>query len=231
MAERMQALIMSSAIMAEYYGTQIDQLKASSCVAAVVLSTPLVAWVDACNIPFASSEGGYRRYFSGYVILHKSMRLFGFLEPWEKFIAGKKDSCGEIAPSFGEGPVDAQAELLPAAEQELIGRVLQGFAQFKSGIGLIPDPVASMTLNIALDNPTQLMSSGQWSGTSGAPRPGIGTCTFCGGTGLRSSCGGCNGKGHISRLGSGGQVEITTCLVCGGSGRARCDACFGTGKR
>src|SRR3954468_23985160 len=74
MANGLASLLISSTAAAEYYGKQIDQLRQSNSVAALALATCLAAYGCACNIPLDASEGGFRRYLSGYFILRKSMR-------------------------------------------------------------------------------------------------------------------------------------------------------------
>jgi hypothetical protein len=91
-ANAISVLIGSAATAAESYGKQIDQLNQFNSVAALALANCLVAYCEACNVPFAATEGGYRRYFSGYLLLRQSLRIFGLLEPWERVMAVKNDS-------------------------------------------------------------------------------------------------------------------------------------------
>jgi len=230
-ANGMVFFIISSTTAAEFYGKQIDRLNASNSVAALAVANCLVAYVEACDVPFATSEGGFRRYFSAYLILRKSMSLFGFLEPWEKFIAENKNDNG-MSPSAGfqDDVTEILMKFPPTSEHAVVERVLQGLTHFKNSLGLIPGPVASMTLQVALDEPQRLMT-GLWTGGSPDPPPSDGRCTFCGGSGKRSSCSACNGTGRVTRMNFKGEVEITTCGVCYGAGRARCDMCLGTGRR
>jgi hypothetical protein len=232
-ANAMSMLIGSAATFADFYGKQIDQLNQSNSVAALVLANCLVAYCEACNVPFAATEGGYRRYFTGYLLLRQSLRMFGLLDPWERVMATVKNDSGDsLSGLFNDKSTETLMKALPISEQSTLAQVLQGLGQYKTLVDLIPSPAASWTLGIALQMPEQLMT-GQWSPITNerSPPPGTGRCTFCGGSGKRSSCGGCNGTGRKSRLGSGGQVEITVCTVCYGSGRARCDMCLGTGRR
>ena len=55
--------------MAQYYGSQIDQLKMTKSGDAFALASALAEYVNACNVPAANSEGGYRRHLSAYLIL------------------------------------------------------------------------------------------------------------------------------------------------------------------
>src|SRR5262245_28884012 len=223
------------------YGPSIDALQAQNSVAAMALTNCLVQYVDATDIPIESSDGGYRRYFSAYLLLRKSLTLFdrAWVEAMRQPAPGitwtqrERDIVRELTD---DRTTETLLTMAPVAEQQTLQQVLGGIAQFRSTMGLIPGMVAAMTLRQALTAP-ETMSTRQWPSPDTAARPyqvagvGAGTCTFCGGSGMRSGCGGCNGTGRNSRLGLGGEVEITRCLVCHGSGRARCDVCLGKGRR
>jgi hypothetical protein len=224
LANAVAVLLISSTAAAEYYGKQIDQLSQSNSVAALAIATCLAAYGCACNIPFDSSEGGFHRYLSGYLILRKSMRLFGVLEPWEKFIA--EGEGGRLSPFFDDAWTETLMKLIPESEKPIVEKILLGLTVFKNSIGSIPGPVATTTLQTVLNNP---LTEDPW-GPPPGPDPRRGKCTICGGSGKRSSCSGCNGTGRITRPGRDGQLEITTCTVCKGSGRMRCDPCLGTGR-
>jgi hypothetical protein len=222
-ANAVARLLISSTAAAEYIGKQIDQLRQSNSVAALALATCLAAYGSACNIPFDSSEGGFRRYLSGYLILRKSMRSFGVLEPWEKFVAETQ----ALSPFFGDAWTEKLMGFIPQSENATLEKILQGLTQIKNSMGLIPGPVALMTLQTLLDEP---LAADPWGEPKAGGPPSPGTCTTCGGSGKRS-CAGCNGTGRITRPGRDGQLDITTCTVCYGSRRMRCDPCNGTGRR
>jgi hypothetical protein len=223
LANTVAVLLISSTAAAEYYGKQIDQLRHSNSAAALALATCLAVYGAACNIPFESSEGGFHRYLSGYLILRKSMRLFGVLEPWERFVAEGEE--GRLSPFFDDAWTETLMKLIPESEKPIVEKILLGLTVLKNSIGSIPGPLATKALHTVLDNP---LTDDPW-GPPPGPRRGPGKCTFCGGSGKRS-CAGCNGNGRITRPGRDGQLDITTCTVCKGSGRMRCDPCLGTGR-
>jgi hypothetical protein len=123
LANAVAVLLISSTAAAEYYGKQLDQLSQSNSVAALAIATCLSAYGCACNIPFDSSEGGFRRYFGGYIILRKSMGLFGVLEPWEKFVA--EGGEGErLKPFFEDAWTETLMKLVPHSEYPIVEKVL-----------------------------------------------------------------------------------------------------------
>jgi hypothetical protein len=63
-----------------------------------------------------ASEGGFRRYFSGYLILRKSKSLFGFLEPRKKHVGEMKNDKGASPQSslLDEAPTEKFIETLAA---------------------------------------------------------------------------------------------------------------------
>ena len=62
-------LSMSASGMAQYYGSQIDQLKMTNAGAAFALGSALAEYVNACSVPAANCDAGYRRHLSAYLIL------------------------------------------------------------------------------------------------------------------------------------------------------------------
>lgn len=223
-ANTVAALLISSTAVAEYVGKEIDQLRQSNDVAALAMTTCLAAYGAACNIPFGSSEGGFRRYFSGYIILRKSMRLFGVLEPWEKFVA--EGEGGRLSTFFTDEWTETLLRLIPQSESANLEKILQGLIQLKNAMGLIAGPVATRAVDTLLNEP---LTGDPW----GEPIPGptkSRKCTACSGSGKRS-CSACNESGRITRPGRDGQLDISSCAVCYGSGRMRCDPCNGTGRR
>jgi hypothetical protein len=223
-ANTIAAFLISSTAATEYLGKEVDRLRQSNSNAAFVFATCLAAYGAACNIPFDSSEGGFHRYFSGYIILRKSIGSFSALEPWEKFVAEMEG--GRLIQSFGDEATDKLMGLVPQSESATLQRVLQGLVQLKESLRLIPGPVAMMTLPALLKNP---LADDPWrEPIPGSPGPG--KCTICGGSGKRS-CSACRGTGRITGPGADGQLVINSCTVCYGSGRMRCDPCNGTGRR
>jgi hypothetical protein len=145
------AFLISSTAAVDYFGQEVDRLRESNSTAAFALATCLAAYGAACNIPVDSSEGGFRRYFSGYIILRKSIGSFGALEPWEKFVAEMEG--GRLIQSFGDEATDKLMELVPQSESATLEKVLNGLAQLEESLRLIPGPVALMTLPALLKNP------------------------------------------------------------------------------
>jgi hypothetical protein len=152
------------------------------------------------------------------------MRLFGFLEPWEKFVAEGQE--GILSPFFGDEWTERLMKYVPQSESATLEKVLQGFDDFVNSWRLIPGPAATTTLHALFDDP---LMNNIW---NGQPPPGPdtqGKCTTCGGSGKRT-CAGCGGTGRITRMGRE-RLDINSCTVCYGSGRMRCDPCLGTGRR
>jgi hypothetical protein len=220
-----QFLISSSAA-AEYFGKEVDRLRELNSTAAFAVATCLAAYGAACNIPFDSSEGGFRRYFSGYFILRKSIGSLGMLQPWERFVAEMEGD--HLSQSFSDESTEKLMTLAPQSESATLEKVLLGLIQLKESLRLIPGPVAMMTLPAVLNNP---LVDDPWGKREPGPPPATPrTCTMCGGSGKRS-CSACRGSGRVSRPGRDGQLDTTSCTVCYGSGRMRCDPCNGTGRR
>ena len=80
-----QALLlsMSAAGMARFYGAEIDRLKTTNVGAAFALACALAEYLNACNVPPATCDAGYRRHLSAFLTLRHSMQAFGLLGPWE----------------------------------------------------------------------------------------------------------------------------------------------------
>src|SRR5262249_33749806 len=157
--------------------------------------TCLAAYGGACNIPFDSSEGGFHRYLSGYLILRKSMRLFGVLEPWEKFVA--EGEGGRLSPFFDDAWTETLMKLIPDSENPIVEKLLGGCAFFKMFVGGKVGPPVTEVFQTVWDKP---LTDDPW-GPPPGPKLGQRKCTFCGGSGKRSSCSGCNGSGRVTRPG------------------------------
>ena len=54
-------------------------------------------------------------------------------------------------------------------------------------------------------------------------------CTYCFGSG-KVTCRSCSGRKYHYRLTGSGDMDMTPCFTCGGSGRMRCNRCGGTGR-
>ncbi len=232
LAKQVIRLITFSTTGATMYGDAIDELNGQNPAAALALATCLIQYADAADIPFEASDGGYRRYFSAYFVLRRSVAVFGMLEPWIKLLdlythipEGERRAMRDL---MGDPSMDQYERLVPVVERQTLKLVLQGVAASKAAIDLM----ATAMLPKALNAPQSMMAHRWPSPTAGPPGPdGGGTCTCCNGSGKSAGCGGCNGTGRLSRLGMGGTVEITTCAVCGGSGRARCDYAWELARR
>src|SRR5262249_41710381 len=191
------ALIASSVVAAKYYAGELDKIKLSDGKTALLLAYCLIEYVNACNVAFECSEGGYRRYFGAYLILRKSLQQFGVLGPWEKFIEQfKVESNGESPSPLAEPFSDKQTSLLltiaPRSERPVIEQVLQNLSDRNKelsfgldlvnmipGVGQLSAFATSYSLQIAFNVP-QLLMAGQWSGSVFEISTN-GSCSFCGG--------------------------------------------------
>jgi len=180
-------LIMSASGMAQFYGSQIDQLKMTNAGAAFALASALAEYAHACNVPVADTQGGYRRYLSGYLTLRDAMESFGWLGPWEQRMAAVEADQKKANPDFSAPKLDAKATSLfrtfvPKSEQAVLSHVAQHLNNVKNTVqllNLMPGILDTAYLQMALTMP-QLFVSGQWSGYSVALYSN-GSCTFCGG--------------------------------------------------
>src|SRR5262245_46614310 len=113
-------LIASSAVLAEAYGNDIDNVKSSNDALAIAVAYGLIEYANACNVPFKSTEGGYRRYLSGYLILRNSMQSLGVLEPWEKYLAAQEINGSSLASSINDQSTHNLLKFAPQSEQPVI---------------------------------------------------------------------------------------------------------------
>jgi len=167
-------LIVSSFRAARDYGTSLDQLRSTDGVAALAVASCLVQFVHAANVPRDKTSGGYFRYFSAYLILRHSLALFNFAGPWENYIKGMKMPDGfaglDLGRWFGSDFTGILSGLAPRAEQNTRLQILQQLEGFRSGIGLIPGPYATIALNQIFDLPQESFSV-PWT----LPEIGVGT--------------------------------------------------------
>jgi len=203
-------LILSASGMARYYGSQIDQLKTTNAGAACALGSALAEYVNACNVPAISCEGGYRRHLSAYLVLRDSMESFGFLALWEQQVAAIETEQKKTDPNFAAPKLDTQATtvfrtFVPRSEQPVLSQVVQQLNNVKNTVGwlnLVPGLDAAY-LQMTLSMP-QLFMTGQWSGSPMALYAN-GQCTFCGGP---APCHPCESRlvqiAMMSRSGYGG---------------------------
>src|SRR5262245_47751243 len=179
------AMINAAAQMAAFYGKEIDRPDINAATALMV-SYGFVEYANACSIPFETSDGGYRRYLSGYLVLREAMIVFGLSEPWEQYLKSLVFDTGDGKQrSFHGSFSDAHSQLLrafvPRAEQPIVTQVFRQFVNYKNAIALMSllAGMDAIYLQLVLSMP-QLFMTGQWSGYPAALYAN-GRCTMCGG--------------------------------------------------
>ena len=171
------ALIASSLEVARFYGNEIDKVKDSNVGVALGVAYALIEFANACDVPFAGSEGGYRRYVSAYLVLRSALQMYGCLEPWQKYCEAVKQQNGpDLTTFFSDGTALTLFAIAPQQERPIIAYVLQDLAQRKAGLdvssnianmmpgfGALISGAAALPLDMALHSPQQFLI-GQWSG-------------------------------------------------------------------
>jgi hypothetical protein len=156
-------LVGSAFLAAREYGQELDELRKRDSVAALAVASCLAQFLGASDIPIKTTSGGYYRYFSAYLILRQSFGMFGFLDLWRNFIKGMKipDAFAglDLSRWFDDGFTQILDGLAPQAEQQTRHQVLQQLLQFRSTLGLIPAPAASLSLNLILDLPPSIYTA------------------------------------------------------------------------
>src|SRR5262245_43144187 len=165
--------IISASGMARYYGSQIDQLKMTNAGAAFALASALAEYVNACNVPVAHCEGGYRRHLSAYLTLRDAMDSYGLLEPWEQRNALFEAEQTKTNPDLLVPKLDAKTTTMfrtfvPGSEQPVLSQVSQQLNNVKDIVALfnfLPGILDTAYLQMILSMP-HLFMTGQWSGYS-----------------------------------------------------------------
>jgi hypothetical protein len=199
-------MIDAAAKIAAFYGKEIDRPDINAATALMV-SYGFVEYANACSIPFETSDGGYCRYLSGYLVLREAMTVFGLSEPWEQYLKSLVFDAGDgKQQGFHSSFSDAHSQLLrafmPRAEQPIVTQVFQQLANYKNAFALMSllPGMDAIYLQLVLDMP-RLFMAGQWSGHPPALYDN-GRCTICGGPAPCEPCQ--NQIVQIARISRGG---------------------------
>lgn len=168
-------LIGSAFVAARDYGQGLDELRCRDSVAALAVSSCLVQFLDASDVPLSQTSGGYYRYFSAYLILRQAFGLFGFLEPWRNFIKTieiPEGLAGLDLSAYFDGDIQMLSKLAPRVEQESREHALLQINGLRSTIGMIPPQAAALSLNIMLDLPPGSFSTA-WTMSPSGPAPHV----------------------------------------------------------
>jgi hypothetical protein len=138
------------------FGGELDRVAQSDSVKAVALANSLAAFA-ACptlsNVSFANSDGGYRGYFTAFLVLRVAAARFGLLEPWQRIFANadtQEENRQFLHHTFEDVAICSFLRLTPRWEVSAITAIMRGLSSF--------DPHAPSqynTLPAALNQPEE----------------------------------------------------------------------------
>lgn len=214
------------------FGGGLDDLAKHNVYAAYIVALCLFYYTRMLEGGQGNPNRDYEKAFPAGILLWDAMHLLEAGEPLKQFFLQFRTAeypqvtCEEDVRGFA-----IHAPRAGMADRALILQQLQNVSLLK----MLPPLALRKNLELLYSNPDMLDIPGLGGGGGGSvgpvSLPGQKTCPVCNGSGQQNGCPGCNGKGHLAKPAAGGALDVTPCVVCSGTGRARCNFCGGSGKQ